>query len=177
MNYPRFLDVEASSLNINSYPIEVAWSSTDGTIECYLINPQCVDAWSDWDYNAQQLHGISREACIEQGLSPKYLCELMSKSILPGERIFADGGGIDEYWIDELYWAGSALGYAQFQISHSNAVTSDLLTAIESDNAKRLNLFETLKLEARKRVGGRHRAAVDVQYLIELYKLCHELSR
>jgi hypothetical protein len=29
-----------------------------------------------------------------------------------------------------------------------------------------------LKLKARKIAGGRHRATVDVQYLIELWKLC-----
>ena len=177
MIYPRFLDVEASSLNVNSYPIEIAWSDALGNIECHLINPLCIGAWVDWDYNAQNLHGISRETCIEHGVSPKELCELMSRSITPGEQIFADGGGFDEYWVDELFSAGSELGYAQFQVIHSDTVTAELLTRFEPDNAKRLNLFESLKLKARKRVDGRHRAAVDVQYLIELYKLCHDISR
>jgi hypothetical protein len=33
-------------------------------------------------------------------------------------------------------------------------------------------LYEQLKREARKKVGGQHRAALDVRYLIELYRFC-----
>jgi len=47
-----------------------------------------------------------------------------------------------------------------------------LLQKIESDEKKVWQLYENLKLEARKMVDGRHRATVDVQYLIELYRLC-----
>jgi len=82
---PRFLDIEASSLSMDSYPIEVAWSDNYGTIESHLINPYSVEYWTDWDYNAQQIHGISRKQCREEGISPEKLCHRMKNSIARGE--------------------------------------------------------------------------------------------
>ena len=174
---PRFLDVEASSLSMDSYPIEVAWSDNYGSIESHLINPYCVDYWTDWDYNAQQSHGISRKECREKGDSPQKLCNRMKNSISRGETIYADGGGFDRNWIDVLFQEGTQLGYAKFDIVHSDAVMLPLLQKIETDEKKVWQLYEQLKLEARKIVGGsRHRTRVDVQYLIELYRLCVSIT-
>lgn len=174
---PRFLDVEASSLGVNSYPIEIAWSDHLGNIESHLINPYAIEEWTDWDYNAQQMHGISRKQCREEGIHPERMCKIMSESIWPGEVIFADGLPLDDYWVDTLYGAGSALGYAKFRIVHSDQVMIPLLMKIEFDDRNRWQLYERLKLEARKMVGSRHRAKPDVQYLIELWKLCLSISQ
>jgi hypothetical protein len=57
-------------------------------------------------------------------------------------------------------------------VVHSDAAMLPLLCKIEADERKRWQLYEQLKLEARKIVKARHRAVVDVQYLIELWKLC-----
>jgi hypothetical protein len=173
---PRFLDVEASSLSMDSYPIEIAWSDPSGGIECHLINPYAVEEWTDWDYNAQQIHGLSRKQCREEGVHPRWLCNRMDQVIKPGEIIYADGGAFDENWVEVLYGEGSTLGYAQFTIVHSDAVMLPLLMALERDDKKRWQLYERLKLKARKIAGGRHRATVDVQYLIELWKLCISTS-
>jgi len=173
---PRFLDVEASSLSMDSYPIEVAWSDNQGKIESHLINPYSVDNWTDWDYNAQQIHGISRKLCREEGVSAEQLCRRMKNSISRGEVIYADGGGFDRNWIDVLFQEGTQIGYAKFDIVHSDAVMLPLLQKTESDEKKVWQLYEKLKLEARKIVNGRHRAKVDVQYLIELYQLCVRMN-
>ncbi len=167
---PRFLDVEASSLDANSYPIEVAWSDDQGNIESYLINPYAIEEWTDWDYHAQQIHGISRKMCRESGMHPERVCNRMSNSIRAGETIYADGMPYDEHWIDTLYGAGSMLGHAQFRIVHSDLVMLTLLRKVELDNNKLLELYERLKLEAHRMVGARHRVEPDVQYLIELWK-------
>jgi len=173
---PIFLDVEASSLNMDSYPIEIAWSDNNGSIESHLINPYSVEYWTDWDYNAQQIHGISRKQLREEGISPQKLCHRMKNSIARGEIIYADGGHFDKNWIDALFQEGTQLGYAKFDIVHSDAVMLPLLQKIESDNRKCWQLYEQLKLEARRIVKDRHRARVDVQYLIELYKLCVSMT-
>jgi hypothetical protein len=120
-----------------------------------LINPYAVEDWTDWDYNAQQMHGISRKQCREEGVHPRWLCSRMDQVIQPGEIIYADGVPFDSNWIDVLYAEGSALGYAQFKIVHSDVVMLPLLMAIEHDDKKRWQ-----------------RAGIDVQYLIELWKLC-----
>ena len=174
--YPRFLDVEASSLETNSYPIEVAWSDHIGNIESHLINPYTVDSWTDWDYEAQQVHGISRKMCREEGVNPRWLCGKMNHFIAPNESIYADGGSFDEHWIDQLYGAGSDRGFPKFKIVNSDNVMIQELRKTEKNVIKRLDLFEELKLEARKIVDGRHRARIDVQYLIELFKLCQSMG-
>lgn len=174
--YPRFIDVEASSLGSNSYPIEIAWSDEFGEIESHLINVYAVDSWTDWDFYAQQkIHGISRKMCREEGVNPEWLCNRLSESIAPLEIIYSDGGNFDEFWIDELYGAGSELGFAQFKIVHSDYAMFSLLEKSAYSDRKNTMLGQ-LKIEARKIVSERHRAAVDVQYLIELYKLCQSVS-
>jgi len=175
---PRFLDVEANSLSDTSYPIEIAWSDEQGNIESQLINPYAIEEWTDWDFYAQhEIHGISRAMCREEGVHPEEMCALMSQSINPGELIYADGGRFDVNWVDVLYGAGSRLGYAQFVVTHSDTVMLPLLMQVETDNKKRWQLYEELKVEARNIVKEQHRAKVDVQYLLELWKLCLSLSR
>jgi len=175
---PRFLDIEASSLSNASYPIEIAWSDEKGNIESYLISPNLIEEWTDWDFYAEhKIHGISRAMCSEKGIHPKQMCDLMSRSINAGELIYADGGEFDKNWVDVLYGAGSKIGYAQFIVTHSDTVMLPLLEQVEVDEGKQLKLYETLKLKARKIVKAQHRAKVDVQYLIELWKLCYSLSR
>jgi len=174
VSLPKFLDVEASSLNVKSYPIEVAWSDSKGVIESYLINPKWVDEWNDWDFHAQSIHGISRKHCLENGSLPAFVCNRLSQSILPGETVFADGGQFDQDWIDELYAVGSAIGYSKFRIIHSDVVLLPLLAKVEADHNKRRRIYEELKSVARCKIGirNRHRASADVQYLIELFHLC-----
>jgi hypothetical protein len=168
---PKFLDIEASSLNIESYPIEVAWSDEKGVIVSYLINPYSIDSWCDWDFYAQSIHGISREQCRAQGVHPTFVCEQMNQTIQPGEIIYADGWPFDQYWIDTLFKAGSEIGFSKFRILHSDRLMLPMLETVGHAGSK-LELYEQLKLAARKKVGGRHRAKIDVQYLIELYRLC-----
>jgi hypothetical protein len=119
----------------------------------------------------------SSQQCRDEGVHPSWLCSRMDQTIKPGESLYADGGAFDESWVEVLYGAASSLGHAQFRIVHSDVVMLPLLIKIEHDEKKRWQLYETLKLEARGIVKERHRALVDVQYLIELWKLCLKISR
>jgi len=173
---PIFLDIEASSLDSKSYPIEIAWSDHYGNIESYLINPYHVVSWLDWDMHAQKIHGINRKLLREEGTEPRLVCDYMSKSIKDGTTIYADGGVFDQNWINVLFAEGTELGVATFIVEHSDSVMLPLLTKIESDSRKRWQLYEELKVEARRMVNGQHRAKVDVEYLVELYKMCISIS-
>jgi len=173
---PRFLDIEASSLSRASYPIEVAWSDDVGNIENYLINFHDIDGWTDWSPDSQKIHGITKKLCKELGVHPRWLCDYMSNSINPNEIMYADGGEFDEFWVDALFGAGSDLGYATFRVMHSDPVMMALLKNAEKSAERRFDLFKEIKQEARRIVIRRHRATVDVQYLIELYNLCYSFS-
>jgi len=173
---PRFLDIEASSLSMESYPIEIAWSDPEGNIEGHLIDPCAIEEWTDWDYNAQQIHGLSREQCRDEGVPPEWLCQRMSESIPAGEIVYADGGGFDESWIDVLFSVSPVFDRAPFRVAHSDTLMLTLLQKVEPDARKCWDLFDTLRVKARESVEGRHRAGVDVQYLIELWRLCIDQS-
>ena len=64
--FPLFLDFEAFSLQDASYHIEVAWLLEDGTIEAHLIKPAW--DWSDWNYNAEAVHGLAHEKVVHDNL-------------------------------------------------------------------------------------------------------------
>jgi hypothetical protein len=72
---PLFLDFEASSLSDTSYPIGVAWSNPDGSIEPHLISPAGIEKWTNWDPAAEQVHGIARSELLALGAAPRILCD------------------------------------------------------------------------------------------------------
>lgn len=172
MILPRFIDIEASGLDSRSYPIEIAWSDSHGIIESHLLNPFVVDTWTDWDYQSQQIHGISRKLCREEGVHPAFVCERLNETLQPGAIIYADGLPHDEWWLDSLFQAASPIGYFQFRLLPSDSLMLPLLTNAEPDITRRLQRFEHLKNKSRQNIGQRHRAEADVRYLIKLYQLC-----
>jgi hypothetical protein len=67
-----FVDLEASSLEPDGYPIEVAWVDQDGKGETHLIRPP--DQWLQvdagnpgWSPESEQLHGISLATLLAEG--------------------------------------------------------------------------------------------------------------
>lgn len=147
-----------------------------GHIHNYLINPYTVHEWIDWDYEAQQLHGISRQQCRERGVHPSWLCDKLDQSIEYTETVYADGGPIDQDWIDVLFQAGSPRGVSAFKVVHSDVIMLPLLSQVETDPKQCGQLYDQLKHEARRKAPGQHRAAYDVQYLIELFLLCRNYA-
>ena len=63
--YPYIIDLEASGLASNSYPIEVGLALAPGNRFCSLIKP--VDEWEHWDQQAESVHGISRDILLKMG--------------------------------------------------------------------------------------------------------------
>ncbi len=166
----RFLDVEASSLSEQSYPIEVAWSSNkiDSEPHCWLINPYTIDEWMDWDPGAQAVHGIRREDLMAEGVEPGLVTAHMNAS-LAGATVYCDGGDLDIFWIDRMFKAAS-MG-RQFQIGDARLLFHRLLGP-DTAASSRDTIIEQMSQKARKAVDGRrHRASVDVQYLEVLCEL------
>lgn len=96
------IDVESTSLSMDSHPIEVGFLSLDGQSDCFLINPLSVEHWTDWDYNSQDVHGITREECIANGLHVVDAANRLN-SQLAGCLVISDAAGHDKNWIDMIY--------------------------------------------------------------------------
>ena len=96
-----FLDIEASSLGPESYPIEVAWTRTDGQSDSFLIEP--VSTWSDWDSFAElTVHGVSKAELSTCGISVEQAADRLNQS-LQGQVGLVDSLNWDRFWIERLF--------------------------------------------------------------------------
>lgn len=159
---PCFIDFEASALDKNSYPIEVAWSLPSEQVRCYLIRP--TQEWAQgavWDEAAERLHGISFASLEREGRDPTWLCEQMNTQ-LNGQTVFCDGFAYDLFWLQRLFEV--ATDPPKFTLASLQEYCYDLGLGARQ--------YEILSKKARQRAGGKaHRADVDVRYLIELYRM------
>lgn len=96
------IDVEATGLAVDSHPIEVGFLSLTGASDSFLINPLSVEHWTHWDFNSQDVHGITREECIREGLSV-YDAATRLNSQLNGCLVISDYAGHDKNWIDMIF--------------------------------------------------------------------------
>lgn len=104
----HFLDVEASSLGADSFPIEVAWVDEDGHGESHLIHP--AEAWladgcPGWSRESQAIHGIELEVLMRQG-QPVHGVAAKVASVLRTGDVFSDAPEWDAAWIRTLMHAG-----------------------------------------------------------------------
>ena len=97
------IDVEASGLDPQSYPIEIAWqdSEDDAKFDSFLIVPH--PSWVHWDmYAEQKIHRISRRMLADEGILPMEACVRLNQA-LQDQRVFSDAVNFDQTWITTLY--------------------------------------------------------------------------
>lgn len=94
-----FLDIEASSLNSGSFPIEIAWVDAAGQGESYLIIPQA--DWTDWSTASQNLHGISRDQLCREGRPASVVANRVWE-VLHNAVICSDNPAFDYHWLSML---------------------------------------------------------------------------
>ena len=101
MECPRwFVDFEASGIAPDSYPIEIAVVAADFEYRA-LIRP--VYYWTHWSFDAQDMHGISRENLLANGLEPSFIATELNARF-EGARLCSDSPQ-DGFWLDTLYEA------------------------------------------------------------------------
>lgn len=159
---PRFIDFEASSLNAGSFPIEVAWSAPDGTIESHLISPAGIAVWTDWSTDAEAIHGLSQKQLIEEGRSPAWVYSRLRSAAITGP-LYSDCPYFDDDWLVKLCTAAGA--------SRTGIVICDTAQLPPVSALLDTPDYHLLADRARELAGPAHRAANDVRFLMELYRL------
>jgi hypothetical protein len=94
-----FLDFEASSLNDDSYPIEVGWAYEDGRTESWLIRP--AEGWTDWSSKAEAIHGITRETLATDGTDHAEVARHLLDTLAEHE-VYASAPSWDGKWLSVL---------------------------------------------------------------------------
>lgn len=111
MRFPlAVIDFEASSLSMESYPIEVGLAvarGSNGPIKVWskLIRPTA--DWigrGDWDPEAEQTHKI-RMGELQAGMQPLRVAERLNQLLGPIGTAWSDGGVYDGHWLRTLYRA------------------------------------------------------------------------
>lgn len=166
---PIFLDFEASSLASGSYPIEVAWGSSEDSIDSHLISPAGIATWTDWSNAAQQLHGLTREQLLSEGKQPIWVARRMNEQ-LAGQIVYTDNPDYDGFWLEQLFKRSAGLK-PSFRLAHVDGLLVGLICSDSADHSNVVRVLRTMKQMARQSVAGQHRAAADVQYLLKLYAL------
>jgi len=99
----NIIDIEASGLHIDSYPIEIA-VSISGIYGSWLIKP-CTQ-WTHWSESAEAIHGISREQLFEEGEEIQAVTNTLGQSLEAANGIiYSDAPEWDEDWLKTLYHA------------------------------------------------------------------------
>ena len=149
------IDFEASSLDADSYPIEVGiarWRGPEEPIETWstLIRPP--RAWRSrrWSRASQEVHGIRPEQ-LEDGMDPADA--LRRLNALAGRAAFCDGGPSDLRWLGGLEDAAGS--DATFLLRDADALGSILHPRRWRRMARWLD-----------RAKARHRAAPDAERLV-----------
>jgi hypothetical protein len=116
-----FLDFEASSLAKRSYPIEVAWVFEDGRAESHLIRP--APDWTDWDPQAEAIHGIARAVLERDGVPHDEVARRMVAE-LSDHDLRASAPSWDGKWLSALLRA-SGLRRHSLRLADSDAAILD----------------------------------------------------
>jgi len=95
------IDFEASGLESDSYPIQVAWNIGE-EVHSYFINSAFVPEWEGWSTTSEAVHGLSRDFLLEHGEYPHDVAKAMNAS-LAGSVVYSDAVSYDRNWCQRLF--------------------------------------------------------------------------
>lgn len=159
-----FIDFEASSLDLDSWPVEAAILNTGGQADAFLIAPHPSWSMRAWDRRSANIHGISLQDLHEGGVDWEAgLARLEAGA--GGHPVFSDAAEFDQHWLDRL--AGAAGREAGFQIR-------DWHEALPSGLKPRV--WRAIRAEAGMLAPRAHRAAADTKFMLEVWRLAWECA-
>jgi len=153
-----FIDLEASGLGPQSWPIEVGWCLPEGAAHAFLIRPD--DEWprDQWDDQAEALHGIAYRELEKSGAPVRDVCNWLNKA-LGGKTVYSDAPDWDGFWLLRLFQAGDVR--QQFALFDFGAFLRKLAGVEVRKISDRANAVHP----------HRHRASDDVRHMRAVYEL------
>ena len=152
----NIIDIEASGLHFDSYPIEVALL-VNGQTFSWLIKPET--AWHYWCETAEAMHGISRVMLQEKGKRVNVVAtEILDVLKNTNGLLYSDAADWDLDWMRTLFHA------AKEPMPFHILSIYDLLQKDQADSFK----YTKSKLVESGRY-RQHRAGEDVRLIFEAY--------
>ena len=154
-SHPYIIDVEASGLGPDSYPIEVGLALEPNQRYCSLIRP--ASHWNHWDRQAETVHGIPWGNLLKSGRPLREVASELNQ-LLRNKVVFSDAWTIDNNWIIELYAAAGVK--KRFRVSALETILTE----------RQMDLWrETRDAVVRDLSLERHRASNDSWIIQETY--------
>lgn len=100
------LDIEASGLAPDSYPIEVGIVLPDGQCWCSLIKPE--NDWHYWSEEAAAIHHIDRKDLHHVGKSVREIAQTLNEW-LQDQVVYSDCWVLDDRWLRRLFTAAGVV--------------------------------------------------------------------
>ncbi len=158
---PYIIDIEASSLSSNSYPIEIGLALENGERICFLIRPE--NEWTEWDKAAENVHHITQKVLFDCGLTVKEVAKKLNNR-LKGKTLYSDGWAVDKSWINRLFFAARV--DMEFEVSPIERILSEKQMNVWHRTKDRILLESNLT---------RHRASNDAWIIQETYRVTSSL--
>ncbi len=155
-----FLDIEASGIHDDSYPIEIGWVDTEGNESSFLIKP--IPEWTHWDLKAEQIHGIPRSQLLDQGITIHQACLALNEQ-LGTEDVYSDAAVYDGEWLNTLFNA------ARIKPSFTLRDIRELLDRLSTDQFT--TFFKILKANPPP-----HRAVPDAKRMADAINLLRKAN-
>lgn len=153
-----FIDFEASGLGARSWPVEVGWAFLAGEATSFLIRPSSDWPMSDWDPEAERLHGLGKPFLDENGRDPREVATMMNEALV-ARKVYSDAPDWDGFWLFRLFQAAGLK--PAFRLLDYGALILPLLGVSKEQLFQRAD-----ELSPRN-----HRALNDAQNLRTLYQL------
>jgi len=155
MYVPTIIDIEASGLGRGSYPIEIGYITSSNETGCTLIKPP--GPWTEWQLEAEKLHGISRALLRDQGKSVERVANWLNAQF-KNTTVYSDG------WVNDMCWVGVLFNEAEVYQSFKIESLLTLLSEEEKEHWTDIH-DKTITEEALTR----HRASTDAKIIQKTY--------
>jgi DNA polymerase III epsilon subunit-like protein len=100
-----FINFEASSIGVGSFPIEVGWCHLNGRGTSHLIRPD--QSWTAWSLASQRIHGISREELQTKAAPVEQVAHSVAAALAPERAVvLSDAPLFDQFWLNKLLVQG-----------------------------------------------------------------------
>ena len=101
-----FIDVEASSLDKGSFPVEIGWClDDDAGPDSFLVSPSGEwDTESGWSPVSQAIHGLRLDDLYRDGIDVHEAVQRL-EAVFAGRVVASDNPAFDDYWIGMVYEA------------------------------------------------------------------------
>ncbi|SUE63183.1 3'-5' exonuclease [Roseomonas gilardii] len=179
-----FIDIEASSLGPDSYPIEIAWVDASGRGESHLIRP--ASRWKDWSEDSASVHRITRPQLRAEGL-PVAEVAARAHAVLAGHEVYSDAAPWDDAWLAKLLEAGGRKRVSILDVAELHAraclplaerlqrlAGADRVAAAHSVQALAARIIAAAHEDEGRRGGVRHRALPDAESNWRIWRAIQE---